>query len=567
MCLRVFFRQKHEASVQSESLVKLCIESLVGILLYRMIMRRWIAAAFLALLAASLFTPSYLEVMPAAAQPNIAPCGYIDSFDWPVPNINTERTDFGIYRTRFGGLHTGIDVAFYRTGDPVRAAARGEVTYSDIEGWDTEKGVVVIQHTFPDGHQVNTLYGHMEELEGHTFPPMGTCVEAGAIIGAVGDPSLSAPHLHYEVRTRYRREGGPGYTQVNPIELGWLHPVDFTFLARLWAQDAYQTHISLVERPSLAPLLLADNSYLIAQDNHMVNVTASGDLLWEFDTLSTLTGMLELSDGRILTTTANGQVYVMQQGSLSTLWSAPLLARNAPVLVGDVVILQIDSYALEGYTLDGQRLWATPPLDGTITHQVASDDFVIVVTERNTLFQVDVSGNIRYQRDSETPQVPVASPQQGSYLLTDTSILEITPDAGTSMIREGVGPFTANASLLIDETGNSFVYPGEGRALYAYAPDGTLRWIVYMPGSHAHAPLLQMGSGEQLFVLTTDGELLSYDTHDGRLLAHTALFNGGIDGAATTRFLSVDKNDTVRFGSGYLTLIQLDGTLLESTTP
>ena len=76
---------------------------------------------------------------PAAAQGNNAPCGYIDGFEYPVPGIDVNRTDFGIYRSRFGGLHTGIDVAFGDLGEPVRAGARGLVTYSDIEGWDTEK--------------------------------------------------------------------------------------------------------------------------------------------------------------------------------------------------------------------------------------------------------------------------------------------------------------------------------------------------------------------------------------------------------------------------------------------
>ena len=73
----------------------------------------------------------------------------------------------------------------------------------------------------------------MEELHGHTFPPMGSCVRRGEIIGAVGDPSLSAVHLHYEVRVRYRHEGGPGYTSTNPLALSWFHPIDFTYLARV----------------------------------------------------------------------------------------------------------------------------------------------------------------------------------------------------------------------------------------------------------------------------------------------------------------------------------------------
>ncbi|HVO71990.1 MAG TPA: hypothetical protein VMT24_18200, partial [Aggregatilineaceae bacterium] len=89
------------------------------------------------------------SVPGVSAQTEIAPCGYVDAFDWPVPDIDVEHSDFGIYRARFGGLHTGIDVAFEQLGAPVRAAARGRVTYSDPQGWGDQKGVVVLEHTMP----------------------------------------------------------------------------------------------------------------------------------------------------------------------------------------------------------------------------------------------------------------------------------------------------------------------------------------------------------------------------------------------------------------------------------
>ncbi|MEP0764041.1 MAG: M23 family metallopeptidase, partial [Chloroflexota bacterium] len=216
---------------------------------------------------------------------DIAPCGYVDGFDLPVPDVDIERTDFAIYRARFGGLHTGVDLAFEQLGEPVRAAARGQVTFSDPEGWDTEKGVVVVQHTLPDGTLVNTLYGHMEELNGHVFPQMGQCVERGDIVGAIGFPSRGRPHLHYEVRTRYRHEGGPGYTVQNPLELGWLHPVDFTFLANLWVHPAYRWHFTLTDPLTLPPLPLEDGTYMVANSAHVQAVAASGAVIWQFDTL------------------------------------------------------------------------------------------------------------------------------------------------------------------------------------------------------------------------------------------------------------------------------------------
>ena len=85
---------------------------------------------------------------PATAQPSLnAPCGVVDTIDYPIDISDTlERgyDDFALYRARFGGNHVAIDIGFDRYGEPVHAAARGRVTYADPEGWDTEKGVVIV---------------------------------------------------------------------------------------------------------------------------------------------------------------------------------------------------------------------------------------------------------------------------------------------------------------------------------------------------------------------------------------------------------------------------------------
>ena len=69
-------------------------------------------------------------------------CGVVDSFDYPIDNLVEGYDDFALYRPRFEGNHVGIDIGFDRWGDPVYAAAKGRVTLSDIEEWDTEKGLV-----------------------------------------------------------------------------------------------------------------------------------------------------------------------------------------------------------------------------------------------------------------------------------------------------------------------------------------------------------------------------------------------------------------------------------------
>ena len=68
----------------------------------------------------------------AQAQPD---CGIVDAIDYPIDiseTITEGYDDFGLFRARFGGMHTGIDVGFNRRGEPVHAVARGRVAITPI---------------------------------------------------------------------------------------------------------------------------------------------------------------------------------------------------------------------------------------------------------------------------------------------------------------------------------------------------------------------------------------------------------------------------------------------------
>ncbi|MDP0995321.1 peptidoglycan DD-metalloendopeptidase family protein, partial [Klebsiella pneumoniae] len=81
----------------------------------------------------------------------------------------------------------------YVTGSPVRAAARGRVTYSYPLGWGRDGGVVILQHTFPDGTTAYSQYGHIIESDTVKCPRRQDCVSAGDIIGVIAD-ARPAPH-------------------------------------------------------------------------------------------------------------------------------------------------------------------------------------------------------------------------------------------------------------------------------------------------------------------------------------------------------------------------------------
>jgi len=94
------------------------------------------------------------------------------------------------YRT-----HCGIDVAA-ELGAPVRAAAEGTVT----EVWEDPMMGKCIRITHPGG-AVSIYKNLAPELP--TEITTGAAVQAGAVIGSVGESALvelaEAPHLHYEL--------------------------------------------------------------------------------------------------------------------------------------------------------------------------------------------------------------------------------------------------------------------------------------------------------------------------------------------------------------------------------
>jgi len=94
------------------------------------------------------------------------------------------------FGARGRSFHDGIDISAPR-GTPVRAAADGEVVYSDsLRGYGN---VIIVRHR--DGFA--TVYAHNERNEVRT----GQRVRRGEVIGTVGDSGrATGPNLHFEVR-------------------------------------------------------------------------------------------------------------------------------------------------------------------------------------------------------------------------------------------------------------------------------------------------------------------------------------------------------------------------------
>lgn len=123
----------------------------------------------------------------------------LDGLPLGRPHHGRITSSYGYRRNPFTGrgreMHSGIDLKG-RTGDPVKATAKGKVTFA---GWKGAYGyVVMVKHK--NGYE--TRYAHLTR----TRVKKGQAVEAGDIVGLLGSTGRSTgPHLHYEVLLNNRK--------------------------------------------------------------------------------------------------------------------------------------------------------------------------------------------------------------------------------------------------------------------------------------------------------------------------------------------------------------------------
>lgn len=507
----------------------------------------------------------FLLIVPNTTLAQGSTCGVVDAIDYPVENLVQGYDDFALYRRSFGGNHTGIDLAFDHWGDPVRAAARGVVTYSDPAGWDTEKGVVIVSHDFPDGSRAYSLYGHVEETDSIFLPAVGTCVERGQIIAAVGWPSRGRPHLHFEIRTILPREGGPGYVSNNPLDDGWFSPLDFTALWRARFNPAFLKSISFDTVSSLPPTQMDNGAYLTASGTLISAVMPPDQPLWQIQTDSDIDGITALSGDRVVAHSSSGQTVALEGGRYGAVWT--VASADTPfVTLGDRLIFLMQDGGLNAYDAAGTLIW-TLPIKGEVVYFGGNGtEAAIAVKDEDGVVWQTLNAEGQGPAAVKLKNAPLVSPEtDGKWLILDGTDLLRVQNGQSEAITSLSQPVGRAALITSDVVGNVYLYVDNSEhTLMAFGANGQTLWQVDYPRDIGDfPPLMAAGNGCLLYTLDADGMLNAINAADGTLVNQIGLYAGG---RRTTnpnaRLLKVDAAEQVYVASGFLTLMVFDGTKL-----
>ncbi len=509
-----------------------------------------------------------------------APCGVVDLFDFPINPPDAENArggrDYGIYRSRYNGYHTGEDWWVSRGssfGEPVYSIGHGLVTHADPSGWGSDKGTVIIQHTLPDGSKVLSFYGHLD-------PPSvslraGECVMRGDKVGEIGEPS-TPPHLHFEIRTIYPYGPTRGYVSINPTELGWKSPSQFIFDYRngtspgiIWMQP-----FSAISQA----LGFIGNTFVITDGNELkgINLT-DGSIQWAVQVTNTNHSFgLDQRFPIIYLANRNRQLTALQIGEPSTqpqtspnatemIWQIDLKTNGEPVIMplpeGGVSISLGNK--LLGLSSEGEILWEKAPFSRVVDWNF-SNETLLVSTEG------EMPGIWNISRSGPVLEVNGLSGQAHD---VDGTIWIYSKDGIYLM------PPEANHPRLIYALPRAFPAPGDiipivddsvlvahtdifDRRLIAFQTDGALRWEYSYSHTLPGQPiLLNLGDQPYMMVYSNSSSLsklaiFAIDMEDAEL---TRVFEGEARNASSraTWGLALDEHQ-ILFNMGGENMFMLD---------
>lgn len=470
-----------------------------------------------------------LALLPARARAQDE-CGVAESIVYPVDTaVFRLAQDFAAPSPRHQGrYHTGEDWVpprdeVYGVGQPVRAAASGRVTYSAPLGWGRDGGVVIIQHTFPDGSTAYTQYGHMMESGEHRFPAAYTCVRQGDVIGAVGD-ARPAPHLHFEVRASGPDTPGPGYTWENPLAAGFRQPARLIRNWQTWAQPYALWRVELAHGLDLPPAELDDHSLVYASGGRVVRVTPDGRALWRLSPERPLAAALVHEGLPLLVYADGGMRQLNLDGSLDERWETGAPLAGPPLLRrADLTVFPAPDGGLVAFGPDLRApLWQvaaglTPPLRAG-----AGVGLLALVAADGQMLTLDEGGAALDSARLRQPASLAAAPD-GALLVYTVSGLWTLDAAGRWTPHPAAAPPGGQNSAVLATGARLFLF--DGAALRAYDRDAAPLWRAELPGVSGAAALAEAGG--LLLLTTAGGEVAAVRAADGSVCGRAGVYGGG----------------------------------------
>lgn len=459
-----------------------------------------------------------------------AQCGIARSIVYPIDTHTFYLVqDFATPSSRHQGrYHTGEDwyagreVANFGLGLPVRAAADGRVTFSSPIGWGRDGGVVVIEHTFPDGSIAYSQYGHMEETDNVRFPTQWSCIRQGDIVGAIGNVRPT-PHVHFEIRTSDGTSPGPGYAWNNPVNDGWRRPAKFVQNWQAWLQDAYRWRLNLTDEtgPVTPPLLLEDFSLLYLDLNRVGRLSPDGRVLWRINLERPAVALTMAADARPLIAYANGEMqHINLDGTLGERWPTGIPLDSAPVLDDAAALFHTPENTLVAF--DANRQQVTWQLEGIapIVRSQAAGDILGLITSDYQLLTLTTTGQTLDQAQLQTLGA-LADGAQGNLLaLTLGGFWTITPDGIWDVMIAELAAQNESAALARADTGELYIF--DGHVLHTYDAARNLRWQVEIP-ELSGMTALEIHAG--ILLLTSNhGDIITIQASSGGLCGRTQIY-------------------------------------------
>ncbi len=465
-------------------------------------------------------------VAPAQAQ---GECGIVSSINFPVSRDQFQvMQDFGAPSVRYQGrYHTGEDYFGGRGtsyGQPISAIADGRVTYSAPTGWGRDGGVLIIEHTFPDGSIYYSMYGHMESTDAHPFPERYACVRAGDAVGTVGDVR-PAPHVHLEIRTNNPDTPGAGYSIDPPTEVGDLQPTKFILDWQTWLSPAHKWHLQLPndQRLIAPPLVLNDGSMLLLTSDRIRLSSVDGRILSRIilpQPAVALTGY----EGNPIVIYADGSVQIINlDASLGEHWLTHTQLEGAPLIVGDLLVFHTPDNALVAIGADRHAAaWRLENVPAFVQATV-SPNVIGLLTEDNQLISVSVQGLLI--NTTQLPDVPFmsAAPNGNLLVYSQNTLSEIDASGTWTKVIENLNGDSASSAYLNTADGNRyFLLGGTSPSLTATDTLGATLWQVSLADVTGQAQLL--AQDKALVLMTTGGDLIAFQAASGMMCSQLHIY-------------------------------------------